>query len=51
MLCKICGQVKNDWGNGRMCRECWQDLHNDDHYRDNDEYYDGGDDHDKEDNG
>jgi len=27
MICKCCGEVKPDWGNDKLCRECWTDLH------------------------
>ena len=28
MICPICGEVKNDWGNSKMCKDCWVELHN-----------------------
>jgi hypothetical protein len=28
MICQCCGEVKNDWGNKRYCRECYEDLRN-----------------------
>jgi hypothetical protein len=27
MICECCKKVKPDWGNEKMCEDCWGDLH------------------------